>query len=127
MKLVKNSDITLTADGNGAPIFFEPVRSQQTVLCNEGHKRIELRTFKVLHTDFFRATFSLNHAIVVINRRIEMKMCFITKPNVIEPARSLLKLLFQPVAHLNSFSFFPVAPAHGVLKFEMGTVSGFSS
>ena len=29
MKLVKNSDITLTVDGNGVPIFFEPVRSQQ--------------------------------------------------------------------------------------------------
>ena len=32
MKLVKNSDITLTVDGNGVPIFFEPVSSQQTVL-----------------------------------------------------------------------------------------------
>ena len=33
MKLVKNSDITLTVNGNGVPIFFEPVRFQQTVLC----------------------------------------------------------------------------------------------
>ena len=57
MKLVKNSDITLTVDGNGAPIFFEPVRSQQTVLCIEGHKRSDLRTFEVLLTYFVRATF----------------------------------------------------------------------
>ena len=105
MKLVKNSDITLTADGNGAPIFFEPVRSQQTVLCNGGHKRSDLRTFKVLHTDFFRAAFPLNHVVVVINRPIEMKMCFITKPKVIKPARSLLKLFIRPVAHLDSLLF----------------------
>ena len=54
MKLVKNSDITLTVDGNGVPIFFEPVMSQQTVLCIEGHKRM---TFEVLLTDFLWATF----------------------------------------------------------------------
>ena len=42
MKLVKNSDITLTFDGNGMPIFFEPVRSQQTVLGIEGHKCSDL-------------------------------------------------------------------------------------
>ena len=58
MKLVKNSDTTLTVDGNDVPIFIEPVRSQQTVLCIEGHKRSDLRTFEVLLTDFFWATFS---------------------------------------------------------------------
>ena len=42
MKLVKNSDIALTVDGNSVPIFFEPIRSQQTVLCIEGHKRSDL-------------------------------------------------------------------------------------
>ena len=57
MKLVKNSDIALTVDGNGVPIFFEPVWSQQTVLCIESHKRSDLRTFEVLLTDFFWATF----------------------------------------------------------------------
>ena len=50
MKLVKNSDITLTVDGNGAPIFFEPVKSQQTVLCIEGHKYSDFRTFEALLT-----------------------------------------------------------------------------
>ena len=105
MKLVKNSNITLTVDGNGAPMFFESVRSQQTVLCIEGHKRSNLLTFEVLLTDFFRDTFSLIHVIVVINRPIEIKVCFITEPNVIEPAGSLLKLFIQPVAHLNSLLF----------------------
>ena len=57
MELVKNSDITLTVDGNGVPIFFEPVRSQQTVRCIEGHKRNDLWTFEVLLTNFFWATF----------------------------------------------------------------------
>ena len=47
MKLIKNSDITLIVDGDGVPIFFEPVRSQQTVLCIEGHERSDLRTFEV--------------------------------------------------------------------------------
>ena len=60
MKLVKNSDITLTVDGNGVPIFFEPVRSQQTVLCVKDHKRSDLRTFEVLLTDFFWVTFWRN-------------------------------------------------------------------
>ena len=58
MKLVKNGDIMLPVDGNGVSIFFEPVRSQQTVFCIEGHKRSDLRTFEVLPTDFFWATFS---------------------------------------------------------------------
>ena len=105
MKLVKNSDVTLTVDGNGAPIFFEPARSQQTMLCIEGHKRNDLRIFEVLLTDFFQATFSPKHVVVVINRPIEMKVCFITKPNVIEPAGSLLKLFIQPVAHLDFLLF----------------------
>ena len=60
MKLVKNSDIMLAVDGNGVPIFFEPVRSQQNVLCIEGHKRCDVRTFEVLLTDFFWATFRRN-------------------------------------------------------------------
>ena len=93
MKLVKNSHIKLTVGGNGAPIFFEPVRSQQTVLCIEGHKRSDHRNFEVLFTDFFRATFSPKHVVVVINRSIKMKVNFITETNVIEPAGSLLKLL----------------------------------
>ena len=58
MKLVKISDIMLTVDGNGVPIFFEPVQSQQNELGIEGHKRSDLRTFEVLLTDFFWATFS---------------------------------------------------------------------
>ena len=53
MKLVKNSDITLTVDGNGVPIFFEPVKSQQNVLCIESHKLIDLRTVEVLLPNFF--------------------------------------------------------------------------
>ena len=57
MKLVKNSDITLTVGGNGVPVFFEPVRSQQTVLCIEGHKLSDLWTIEMLLTDFFWATF----------------------------------------------------------------------
>ena len=105
MKLVKNSDITLTADGNGVPIFFEPARSQQIVLCIEGYKRSDLWTFEVLLTDFFRAIFSSKRVVVVINSPTEMKVCFIIKPNVIEPAKSLLKLFVQPVAHLDSFLF----------------------
>ena len=56
MKLLKNSDIMLTVGGNGVPIFFEPVRSQQNVLCIEGHKLSDFRTFEVLLTDFFWAT-----------------------------------------------------------------------
>ena len=106
MKLVKNSDITLTVDGNGEPNFFEPMRSQQTVLCIEGHKPSDPRAFEVLLIDFFRATFSLKHLAVVINRPIEMKVCFITKPNVIEPAGSLRKLFIQPIVHLDSLLFF---------------------
>ena len=58
MKLLKNSDIMLTVDGNGVPIFFESVRSQQNVLCIEGHKLSDFRTLEVLLTDFFWATFS---------------------------------------------------------------------
>ena len=53
MKLVKNSDITLTVDGNGVPIFFEPVKSQQNVLCIESHKLSDLRTVEVLLPSFF--------------------------------------------------------------------------
>ena len=97
--------MTLTADGNGAPIFFEPVRSQQTVLCIEGNKRSDLWTFEVLLTDFFWATFSSKHAVVVINRPIEIKVYFITKPSVIETVGSLLKLFIQPVARLNLLLF----------------------
>ena len=68
MKLVKNSDITLTVDGDGVFIFFKPVRSEQTMLCVEGHKRSDLRAFEVLLADFFRDTFSPKHFVVVINR-----------------------------------------------------------
>ena len=92
MELVKNSDTMLTVDGNGALIFFEPIRSQQTKLCIEGHKRSDFWTFEVLLTDFFCPTFSPKHVVVVINHPIEMNVCFITKQNVIEPAGSLLKL-----------------------------------
>ena len=105
MKLVKNSDITLTVDGNDASIFFETVRFQQTVLCIEGYKRCDLRTFEVLLTDFFQATFSPKYVVVVIKRPIEMKVCFITKSKVIEPAKTMLKLVIQPVAHLHSLVF----------------------
>ena len=75
MKLVKNSDIWITVDGNDTPIFLEPVSSQQTVLCIEGYRRSNLRTFGMLLTDFFGPTFSPKHVVVVINRPIEMKVC----------------------------------------------------
>ena len=105
MKFVKNSDTTFTVDGNGAPIFFKPIRSQQTVLCIEGHKRSDLQTFEVLLTDFFRALLSLKHVVVVIYHPIGIRVCFIIKPNVIEPSGSLLKVFIQPVAHLDSLLF----------------------
>ena len=105
MKMVKNSNITLTVDGNVVPIFFEPVRSQQIVLCIEDHKLSEFQTFEVLLIDFFRDTFSPKHVVVFIDRPIKIKVCFITKPDVIEPAGSLLKLFIQPVAHLDSLLF----------------------
>ena len=46
MKLVKGDDIMLTVDGNGASIFLEPVRSQQTVLCILHHRCSDLWTFE---------------------------------------------------------------------------------
>ena len=51
MKLVKNSDITLTVENNGAPHFLRT--SKVPAKCALG-----LRIFEVLLTDFFWATFS---------------------------------------------------------------------
>ena len=90
MKLVKNGDITLTIDSNGAPIFLKPVRCQQTVLCIKHHKFSDLQIFKALLTNFFWLLLSPKHIVMVINSPIKIKVYFITKPNVIEPAGSFL-------------------------------------
>jgi len=86
-------------------IFFEPVWFQKAMLCIEGHKCSDLRTLRALFTDFFCTTFSPKHIVVVINRPIEMKVFFNTKPNVTEPARSSLKLFVQQIAHRDSLLF----------------------
>ena len=118
MKLVKNSDIMLTVNGNGVPIFFEPVRSQQTMLCIEGHKRSYSRTFEVLLTDFFQATFSPKHVVVVINRPIKMKVCFTIKPNVIEPAGSFAQAFHSTSCTSRFSSFCPVAVAQWCVEIQ---------
>ena len=63
MKLVNNDDVALTIDGNGAPIFLEPVRSRQIVLCIEHHKCGDLWTFEALF-------FFPKHIVMVINSPI---------------------------------------------------------
>ena len=68
-------------------------------------QRSDLRTFEALLTDFFWLLVSPKHIVVVINSPIQMKLCFITKPNVIESAGSLVELFIQPVAHLDYLLF----------------------
>ena len=91
MKLVKNGDIALIVDDNSALIFLEAVRFQQIVLCIERHECSDLQTFEALLTDFFWLFFFLKHIVVVINSPIKMIVRFSNKPNVIEPAGSLLE------------------------------------
>ena len=63
--------------------------------------------------DFLWLLFFVKHVVVFINSAIKMKVCFITKLNVIELAMSFLKL-FQASCTSRFSSVDSVAAARGV-------------
>ena len=99
MEPLHNDTVMRTVDRDHVAMLLKPIWSKQTMFGIERNECSDFHTFKLLLTDFFWSLFTPKDIVVVVDSTIQVEVGFITEPDVIEPAGSLLKLVIELFTH----------------------------
>ena len=99
MEPLYNDTVMKTVDCDHLTMLLKPIWSKQAMFGIERNECSDFRTLKLLLTDFFWSLFTPKDIVVVVDSTIQVEVGFITEPDVIEPAGSLLKLVIEPFTH----------------------------